>query len=47
MSSTTAYETFHQWEGSSQSCTFADTGVTFSWNIPANAQSLPNYSSVG
>ncbi|KAH6621524.1 hypothetical protein B0J18DRAFT_229071 [Chaetomium sp. MPI-SDFR-AT-0129] len=39
-------EVYHIWEGSSQSCTFP-TGVTFSWNIPSNAQSQPNYSSVG
>ncbi|KAK4143178.1 uncharacterized protein C8A04DRAFT_12618 [Dichotomopilus funicola] len=46
VSSSTAYEDWHQWEGGSQSCTFASTGVTFTWDIPSNAQSLPNYSSV-
>lgn len=39
-------ESYHIWEGSSQSCTFP-TGVTFTWNIPSSAQSQPNYSSVG
>jgi hypothetical protein len=39
-------EEYHTWEGGSQSCTFP-TGVTFSWNIPPNAQSLPDYSYIG
>ncbi|KAH6622684.1 hypothetical protein F5144DRAFT_517088 [Chaetomium tenue] len=42
----TSSETYHVWEGGSQSCTFP-TGVTFTWNIPSGAQSQPNYSSVG
>jgi len=37
---------YHIWEGGSQSCTFP-TGVKFSWNITSNAQSQPNYSTVG
>ncbi|KAK3403102.1 hypothetical protein B0T20DRAFT_17185 [Sordaria brevicollis] len=37
---------FNIWEGSTQSCTFS-TGVTFTWYIPSNAQTLPDYSYVG
>ncbi|KAG7285204.1 hypothetical protein NEMBOFW57_009825 [Staphylotrichum longicolle] len=37
---------YHIWEGGPQSCTFP-SGVTFSWNIPANAQSQADYTSVG
>lgn len=37
---------YHTWEGSTQSCTFG-SGITFTWNIPSNAQSLPNYNYVG
>ncbi|KAK3306071.1 uncharacterized protein B0T15DRAFT_217630 [Chaetomium strumarium] len=47
VSSSGTSESYHHWEGSSQSCTFSSTGVTFRWNIPGNAQSQPNYSSVG
>ncbi|KAK4235384.1 hypothetical protein C8A03DRAFT_17875 [Achaetomium macrosporum] len=47
VSSSGTAESYHIWEGSSQSCTFSSTGVTFHWNIPSNAQSRPNYSSVG
>jgi len=36
----------HTWEGGAQSCTFP-TGVTFSWNIPSNAQSFALGASVG
>ena len=37
----------HRWEGSTQSCTFTPSGVTFSWGIAADAQSKPNFSPVG
>ncbi|KAI1640729.1 hypothetical protein F4809DRAFT_350434 [Biscogniauxia mediterranea] len=39
--------TYHLWEGSSQSCEFGQTGVSFSWNIESNAQSQATYSQVG
>ncbi|KAJ4290035.1 hypothetical protein N0V88_006837 [Collariella sp. IMI 366227] len=42
---TSQSEAYHIWEGGEQSCTFP-TGVTFKWNIPANAQLRPNYSFV-
>ena len=46
MSNSGTAGSFHIWEGGPQSCTFP-SGVTFGWNIPSNAQSQPNYSSVG
>ncbi|KAK1778231.1 hypothetical protein QBC45DRAFT_328947, partial [Copromyces sp. CBS 386.78] len=39
-------EAYHIWKGNTQSCTFS-SGVTFTWNIPSNAQSLQDYSYVG
>ncbi|MCJ1226666.1 hypothetical protein MMC12_003319 [Toensbergia leucococca] len=38
------YET---WEGHSVSCTYQDSGVTFTSNIYSGAQSQPNYSKAG
>ncbi|KAH6650438.1 hypothetical protein F5144DRAFT_588917 [Chaetomium tenue] len=46
VSTSSTPESFHTWEGGQQSCTFP-TGVTFNWNIPANAQSQADFSSVG
>jgi hypothetical protein len=37
---------YNVWEGSEQSCTFP-SGVSFSWNIQASAQSQANYAYVG
>ncbi|KAL2143660.1 hypothetical protein VTI28DRAFT_10167 [Corynascus sepedonium] len=42
----TTEEAYHIWEGSEQSCTFP-TGVTFTWNIPSDAQSRPDYTYIG
>ncbi|KAK4215156.1 hypothetical protein QBC37DRAFT_282323 [Rhypophila decipiens] len=44
--SSTAVNDYYIWEGGSKSCTFP-TGVTFTWNIPSNAQSQADYSWVG
>ncbi|KAK4141366.1 uncharacterized protein C8A04DRAFT_31118 [Dichotomopilus funicola] len=46
VSTSTTPDSFHTWEGGPQNCTFP-TGITFGWNIPANAQSKPDFSSVG
>lgn len=46
VSTSTTPESFHTWEGGPQNCTFP-TGITFGWSIPSNAQSQPDFSSVG
>jgi hypothetical protein len=46
MSNSGTADSFHIWEGGPQSCTFP-SGVTFGWNIPANAQSQADFSYVG
>ncbi|KAK0717974.1 hypothetical protein B0T26DRAFT_606702, partial [Lasiosphaeria miniovina] len=43
---TTWYEDWYQWEGGNKSCTFP-SGITFSWEIPLDAQSNPDYTGIG
>ncbi|KAF2111871.1 hypothetical protein BDV96DRAFT_602901 [Lophiotrema nucula] len=36
---------YYHWEGAKDHCTFS-SGVTFSWNLPSNAQNQATYSVV-